>query len=497
MKQETKAGARIAGAASRKFLTPIIVLSILGAVYALTLHPSWSTASSAEIDRVIDPVLLQKEPSDPAAEARYDRLVKLIDQLPSPVATQKLDGPIPGTPTYVAPKGGSPFGRSSKEELSSDFRVKAKTILPQIEKILEEGEFRVRPHDDKSSGMQYTEASKIRNGLSLLILDSGTPVADRIAAVRIGLLYSRRNFDASRSLINVLSACAVSSKVERATTSFLLEEKLSASNARELLATFPDIGEATQLKRSIVGEFQEFVYKFLPDPAAYLGKREPPPATQFDEDADDTGEFGDEIYDYPGNYNAIDSAKEASGIAMEMMRNSEAKIGAFSTPLGDRASKVIASLPEMDHTAKPGLKRWWNRETYRFKMRRIPNSFFYLNNPYIGIQDLVIARDNARAKHELLRIQLACLVYKGEKGRWPTALSELVSQKLLASVPLDPFDGKPLRYDADRKILWSIGRDAVDDGGSEKRNGSRTADEVVHLVQVPVLSATGGIEERD
>ena len=47
----------------------------------------------------------------------------------------------------------------------------------------------------------------------------------------------------------------------------------------------------------------------------------------------------------------------------------------------------------------------------------------------------------------------------------PSSLQELVPA-YLPRVPIDPFDGKPFRYDPERGILYSVGRDLQDGGGS-------------------------------
>jgi len=63
----------------------------------------------------------------------------------------------------------------------------------------------------------------------------------------------------------------------------------------------------------------------------------------------------------------------------------------------------------------------------------------------------------------------ACLfalkAYKEEKGRLPNSLSELVP-KYLPKIPIDPFDGKPLRYSKEKGIIYCVGRDLKDSGGS-------------------------------
>jgi hypothetical protein len=62
------------------------------------------------------------------------------------------------------------------------------------------------------------------------------------------------------------------------------------------------------------------------------------------------------------------------------------------------------------------------------------------------------------------RTLLAMKAYKLDKGRLPETLEQLVPDYLDA-VPIDDFDGKPLRYNAAKKIIYSVGEDLVDGGG--------------------------------
>ncbi len=59
-----------------------------------------------------------------------------------------------------------------------------------------------------------------------------------------------------------------------------------------------------------------------------------------------------------------------------------------------------------------------------------------------------------------------------EKGRLPEKLDELVP-KFLPQVPVDPFDGQPLRYVVrnDEYIIYSVGKDGVDNGGQGDEAG--------------------------
>ena len=59
---------------------------------------------------------------------------------------------------------------------------------------------------------------------------------------------------------------------------------------------------------------------------------------------------------------------------------------------------------------------------------------------------------------------VALKAFKMKTGRLPKMLDELVPE-YLAAVPLDDFDGKPMRYSPEKKILYSVGKDLKDVGG--------------------------------
>jgi hypothetical protein len=79
-----------------------------------------------------------------------------------------------------------------------------------------------------------------------------------------------------------------------------------------------------------------------------------------------------------------------------------------------------------------------------------------------------------RGSQALLRSAIASIAverYRRENNRWPGSLGDLVPTHL-AEVPLDPFDGNPLRYriNDDHIVVYSIGPDHKDDGGHIDRN---------------------------
>jgi len=87
------------------------------------------------------------------------------------------------------------------------------------------------------------------------------------------------------------------------------------------------------------------------------------------------------------------------------------------------------------------------------------------------------------AKHRLSQLAVAVAIFHAQTGVLPESLEKLVPAYIEA-IPLDPFDGKPLRMigpkDA-RLTLYSIGPDLKDDGGKVMTN-DRIGDMVFSLV---------------
>jgi len=64
---------------------------------------------------------------------------------------------------------------------------------------------------------------------------------------------------------------------------------------------------------------------------------------------------------------------------------------------------------------------------------------------------------------------IAIKAYQIESGKIPAYLSELVP-KYFSEVPRDPFDGQSVKYSPEKKIIYSVGKDLKDSGGSEGKD---------------------------
>lgn len=81
-----------------------------------------------------------------------------------------------------------------------------------------------------------------------------------------------------------------------------------------------------------------------------------------------------------------------------------------------------------------------------------------------------VVRGNAVVR--MAAAAIACERFRHRHGRLPESLKELVPE-FLADVPIDPFDGQPLRYIAEEDgfKVYSIGPNRIDDGGHHDEVG--------------------------
>ena len=90
----------------------------------------------------------------------------------------------------------------------------------------------------------------------------------------------------------------------------------------------------------------------------------------------------------------------------------------------------------------------------------------------------------AEASAACARSGVALELHRLSRGDHPDALSGLAPE-FLPEVPLDPFDGQPLRYikSAERVACYSVGTNLQDDGGSEEEGLSYQPKDIVFILR--------------
>lgn len=102
-----------------------------------------------------------------------------------------------------------------------------------------------------------------------------------------------------------------------------------------------------------------------------------------------------------------------------------------------------------------------------FRVLKIPDFGDYFGFG-AGLEAVVRKTIQIETGRRIVVTAIALKRFELRHGKWPGTLTELVP-KFLPSVPIDPFDGKPLRYRPNPDgtyLLYSVGEDGKDDGGN-------------------------------
>jgi hypothetical protein len=122
----------------------------------------------------------------------------------------------------------------------------------------------------------------------------------------------------------------------------------------------------------------------------------------------------------------------------------------------------IARLPAHEQSA---AKSALNRE-----IREMAGQSYLIRLVMPAMDKFIDASQRKLAQVRCLKTVLAVERFRLARGTWPDKLEDL-TPKWLKKVPLDPYDGKPLRYVrvADGVIVYSVGPDGTDNGGKIDR----------------------------
>jgi hypothetical protein len=90
---------------------------------------------------------------------------------------------------------------------------------------------------------------------------------------------------------------------------------------------------------------------------------------------------------------------------------------------------------------------------------------------------VILREASGRAIIELAATAMAVEQFREERGHLPAILTELTPQ-FIDHIPVDPFDGAPLRYKLLPKgyIIYSVDVDGRDDGGRERPEQRKSSD---------------------
>jgi len=141
------------------------------------------------------------------------------------------------------------------------------------------------------------------------------------------------------------------------------------------------------------------------------------------------------------------------------------------SPLGRNYPEILSYMNRTIEVAKlPLHERGVKLAELTAEVDKKKNIVSLLAGP---VQKLHEAECRTQALLRSAAVALACERYRlAHKDQWPATLEVLVQEKLLGAIPLDPFDGRPLRIRPvkDGIVVYSVGKDLRDNGGHIDRD---------------------------
>jgi len=189
----------------------------------------------------------------------------------------------------------------------------------------------------------------------------------------------------------------------------------------------------------------------------------------FTDDGSGDGLLVDEGFEVLERFGSADEARLAPALAGPIARH---LVGsrAEQIDLYDRAMtyyKARAAMPLWEHfkdrerAADKVLEEGIRDVYYMFVRMALP-----------ALDRMITLHKLGEVERDRALVAIALEFHRRREGRYPDALADLVP-RYLSEVPLDRFDGAPLRYrvvDGEPRV-WSVGSDLDDDGGVPARDG--------------------------
>jgi hypothetical protein len=426
------------------FVVGGIAIIVLGAGWYLR-RPKVHFATRAEVEAVIDPALLKPPVTDPGAEARFTKLKAELT---------KVKSERPSTDAAVA-----------LYQSQQDFEKNRPAIVAALA-LLREGPAQPKHDPFKTDFLLFSEMKNLVKIItSAALADAaeghGDPALQKMA---IASEVSTRYADQAFTLIDHLVSLAMLAIVDHSAANLARSEQLSAAQLERLLAILPSFDPDRRLaKQVLIGEFQNYTVPLLPRMGSDLVGRA---------SLEDFGAFGfkEDGQMRAGQYDAIETAKLASRLAMALLKDADVPYPKHDKGIAAEFEKITQALPEDNFSDKPpSLQRAANEFAYNFRMNNLPNSLGKLMISGVGIQAMQ-ATSKERALRQATRALVALEIFRKRTGRYPDSLATLVSKGILASQPYDEMADGPLRYSLAKGLVYSVGTDSIDGGGDISRD---------------------------
>jgi len=169
-----------------------------------------------------------------------------------------------------------------------------------------------------------------------------------------------------------------------------------------------------------------------------------------------------------GTFEPVPTAQTLGKLLTLAVKSAKLPLSKYDEEISRIEESAARGLPDDPTTdMEPSWERSWKKFKFRFMMNNSKNSLgrMMISLGSVGGKSAVSVSCGWKARRELTRVLLASVLFRRDhKGELPGSLSHLVPN-YLSRVPIDPFDGKSMRFNAQTKVTYCIGQDLIDNGG--------------------------------
>jgi hypothetical protein len=355
---------------------------------------------------------------------------------------------------FSLPRNGAPLSDETRR-LLADYMAAKKDVLDVLHKAAGLGPFRFP--------VEFKIAYQVDGGAAWLDMpywDGVDAAAELLGLEAVHHAEEGRPRDAARAVRSFMGLARSLEHVPHSATQSLLRARTLYDEMTVVLARILMIGGLPDADLAALGEDMRLADSAEGLVNALVGARA----------------FELEVFDTPAMYHRLDANNEetlvdrAPGkVALVAYRTS----GRLKSDLREYLDIVDEALLAAKSRAPGRSKALADAADRAMKARDKSLMRHILSRNALFIIEMAVQ------KHRVVGAYLGCSRaavaierFRLAKGSLPAKLDELVPE-FLDSVPLDPFDGKPLRYSAiDEKSykVWSIGWDGTDGGGDERND---------------------------
>jgi hypothetical protein len=208
--------------------------------------------------------------------------------------------------------------------------------------------------------------------------------------------------------------------------------------------------------------------------------------------------FSNQVFDQTVTADRATFVKLITSVALPGKKASSlSTFGWLVTPRGwlrhnqvDYNELLDGDLEDIDALSERVAERFSRAESIREERSKseFTELYYTLATAVTGVRGEGCRRafaSHSRIQH--LRILCAAARYRQVHGELPETLSELVPE-FLEQVPHDIMDGKPMRYRRTKEggcVVWSIGRNRIDDGGVRRNSRPSANTNYDWIVELP------------